>query len=190
MNYQNLTLTEYEKHYTDIAPNYSHVDDFSPAGPHYHRTTFFLRFLHPGQKVWDVGCSNGGLARYITGLMDLSYFASDIAPFFVQNAQRSAPKAICGIFPIERAPFAEECFDVVIAGEVLEHVLNINIALNQIRHVLKRGGMLLATTPRNPDTDVNEQHLRYLDDKAWKELLPQCYVEDNQYSWLMAWKKP
>jgi len=186
MEIKDMNLEQYETHYSEIAPNYPYVDDFSPYGNHWHRTNFIIQYMKPGLKVWDAGCSNGGLAKYLTENYDLKYFASDIAPFFVQNAQRSAPKSICAAFPLEKTPFADGVFDVVIAGEVLEHVLNIHVALLEIIRVLRPNGYLLATTPREPDQ--NKQHLRFLGESEWKELLPKAAIIDGKYSWLVAWQ--
>jgi 2-polyprenyl-3-methyl-5-hydroxy-6-metoxy-1,4-benzoquinol methylase len=44
-------------------------------------------------------------------------------------------------------PFEDGRFDVVFAGEVLEHVFDPNAMLDECRRVLKPGGILLLTTP-------------------------------------------
>ena len=44
-------------------------------------------------------------------------------------------------------PFAEDAFDVVWAGEVLEHVADVVGLLAEVRRVLRWGGTLLVTTP-------------------------------------------
>ncbi len=46
-----------------------------------------------------------------------------------------------------RLPFADDSFDRIIASEVLEHVSDDQIALNEILRVLKPGGTLAATVP-------------------------------------------
>ena len=46
-----------------------------------------------------------------------------------------------------RLPFADDAFDVVVAGEVLEHVPHPDLMLAEIRRVLTPGGRLLLSTP-------------------------------------------
>jgi SAM-dependent methyltransferase len=44
-------------------------------------------------------------------------------------------------------PFPDECFDSVVAAEVLEHLTDDVGALAELRRVLRRGGLLAATVP-------------------------------------------
>lgn len=47
----------------------------------------------------------------------------------------------------ERAPFGDSTFDVVVNNQVMEHVPNLNVALQEIRRVLKPGGVVLSLFP-------------------------------------------
>ena len=182
-----MSLNEYQEHYSSIAQYYYNLDNFDQNGPHWHRTLFFLKHLKTGQKILDCGCSNGGLAKYLTGHIECMLFSFDIAPFFSQNAQTNAPRAICGCFPVEKTPFVNDVFDVVIAGEILEHVLDVNVALKEMLRVCKQNGLILATTPKIPDN--NPQHLRFLGKDEWLGTLPGCTVEETEHSWLVFYKK-
>lgn len=48
----------------------------------------------------------------------------------------------------KRFPFKDDSFDRVVFTEVLEHLEDENIALNEIKRVLKRGGWLILTVPK------------------------------------------
>lgn len=47
----------------------------------------------------------------------------------------------------DRFPFADNCFDTAIAGEVVEHVENPSFFLREINRVLKDKGKLIISTP-------------------------------------------
>lgn len=184
-----MTLKAYSDEHEKNAENYPYLDNFDKDGPHWHRTSFFLEYIKPKDKILDCGCSNGGLSKYLTENIDCTVFAFDIATFFVKNTHKNAPKAICARFPIENIPFVDEVFDVVIVGEILEHVLNEKKAINEILRILKKDGYLLLTTP-SPEDSVGDRHLRYLGKKELEMLLPGIDVRYNQYSWLSCYKKP
>jgi len=48
---------------------------------------------------------------------------------------------------IKNLPFQKEQFDVVIISETLEHLLEIEHVLSEVRRVLKRNGLLFISTP-------------------------------------------
>lgn len=47
----------------------------------------------------------------------------------------------------DRIPFDDDLFDVVYAGEVIEHILDTGKFLKEITRVLKKNGLLIITTP-------------------------------------------
>lgn len=187
---QNMNLQEYTKAY-NVIPDYSYTDNWYSNGPHWHRSTFFMKYIKPEHRVLDCGCSDGGLSLFLATEIKCQIVAQDISSIFVGNARKNTqhlPNVTeCIACCIENLPLASESFDIVVAGEVLEHVLNIEDAIKESLRVLKPNGYLLATTPRHPD--ANPQHLRYIDTQEWNRVLSGCTIEDNQHSWLVAYKK-
>ena len=45
-------------------------------------------------------------------------------------------------------PFANDSFDIVIVSEVLEHIIQDEVALNEIARITRAGGTIVATVPR------------------------------------------
>jgi 2-polyprenyl-3-methyl-5-hydroxy-6-metoxy-1,4-benzoquinol methylase len=91
--------------------------------------------------ILDVGCSRGELLGRIPatirrcGIDCLDPRA--VSPGF-EYLQRDLAQGI---------PFGEREFDVVLAGEVVEHLLDTIGFLRECRRVLRPGGVLLLTTP-------------------------------------------
>ena len=110
-----------------------------PDYPRIEKVVHNLRHLPLG-KLLDVGYSSGGFADYLsksgwycTGL-DLN-----------AHSQPSIKSIACDLnegFPVESG-----AFDVVTAGEVIEHMLDEGAFLDECHRVLKKGGTLVVTTP-------------------------------------------
>jgi len=70
----------------------------------------------------------------------------DVAQEALRRARARAP-TVEFVLTGEELPFADESFDVVWAGEVLEHVQDGLGLLAEVRRVLRPGGRLLLSTP-------------------------------------------
>jgi SAM-dependent methyltransferase len=104
-----------------------------------------------GKRVLDYGCGTGYGTAFIKDAcssvigIDVSREAIDYA-----TAHYAAPNlAYLRGDPVERAPlpFPEDCFDVVLSFQVIEHVSNTRSYLEEIRRVLAPGGTVMISTP-------------------------------------------
>lgn len=79
---------------------------------------------------------------------------------------------------LEALSFTDNQFDVVITSEVLEHVANLDAALQEIKRVLKPGGYHVFTVP----VDRNLPHSRVrvtIDSHGLTNVLPQIFHGDT-----------
>lgn len=113
------------------------------AGPE--RAALFKRYVGgPGRRVLDLGCRDGALTR--------AYLDGNEVVGFDADREALAAAARLGIEthwadldqPLE-APDAS--FDVVVAGELLEHLRDPQALVAEIRRVLRPGGTLVASVP-------------------------------------------
>src|SRR3954451_10557736 len=105
----------------------------------------FVRSLAPADHVLDYGVGDGRVASLIkttrlTGV-DVSQVALDRAAKRLPDAQ------LVLLEPDEELPFGDNAFDVVTCIETIEHVRDVQLALSEIRRVLRPGGRLALTTP-------------------------------------------
>jgi ubiquinone/menaquinone biosynthesis C-methylase UbiE len=105
----------------------------------------FVRELAPADHALDYGVGDGRVAALIrttrlTGV-DVSQVALDRAAQRLDNAQ------LVLVQPDEPLPFGDNAFDLVTCIETLEHVRDVQLALSEIRRVLRPGGRLALTTP-------------------------------------------
>ncbi len=104
--------------------------------------------LQPGERVLELGCGTGSMWRDAVlpkncrvTLTDLS--AGMLATARVNTTHLHANYAVCDAMDL---PWPDESFDVVIANMMLYHVPDIELALSEIRRVMKPNGRFFAAT--------------------------------------------
>lgn len=113
------------------------------------RHRIFSRYLarEPGcENLLDIGCGNGAQTAYFADN------AEHIVGFDIVHPRDSECPAKIPAFDFIRGssqtlPFKNETFDCVTAFEVLEHLPDDLIALQEIFRVSKPGGLLLVSVP-------------------------------------------
>lgn len=98
-------------------------------------------------RVLDIGCQNGFLCNQ---LMQLGHepYGIDIVADLVAEASSKYPAINFKLANCEKKlPFEDKFFDVVWAGDVIEHIRFTDVFLNEVNRVLKKGGQFVLTTP-------------------------------------------
>ena len=158
----------YRRHHRD------RTDTFVYGGGE--RADLFRRYVGgPGRRVLDVGCRYGALTRaYLEGNqvvgIDVDRWAlGEAARLGIETQWADAEEGL---------PFEDESFDVVVAGELLEHVRDPAALVGEARRVLRPGGTFVGSVPngfrlknrlrflagRWPETDPTHLHLFSPDD--------------------------
>jgi 2-polyprenyl-3-methyl-5-hydroxy-6-metoxy-1,4-benzoquinol methylase len=115
------------------------------------RRDFLLAHAAPGQTVLDVGCGEGAFSAALA-----AHGATPIAVDVADEPLRRLRRRFGAVADVRRATAGEELpvgdreADVVWAGEVIEHVVDVGAFATDLRRVLKPGGALLVTTPDHP----------------------------------------
>ncbi len=124
----------------------------------------------PGRRVLDVGCRSGALTQHYAAGNDVVGLDAD--------REALAEAAKLGIETVwadadEPLPFADSSFDVVVAAELLEHLVEPERLVREAARVLRPGGTLAGSVPnafrlknrlrflagRGPETDPTHLHL-------------------------------
>jgi len=97
----------------------------------------------PGAVLLDVACGGGVLAPHIAG-RGYRHVGVDLSPTATQVAQRRGMAVARA--DVARLPLADEVADVVVAGEMLEHVPDLPGVVAELARVLRPGGVLVVDT--------------------------------------------
>jgi SAM-dependent methyltransferase len=124
----------------------------------------------PDKRVLDLGCRYGALTQaylegnHVTGVDVDREALAEAAKLGVETHWADLD---------ERFPFGGDAFDVVVAGELLEHVRDPAHILAEARRVLRSGGLLVGSVPnayrlknrlrfvlgRPPESDPTHLHM-------------------------------
>lgn len=121
--------------------------------------TIDLAQLQPGEQVLDVGCGTGTLALKAYVRVGAAGRVCGIDPAPRQLARARSKAARCGasidfqIGVIERLPFPDQSFDVVLSTLMMHHLPDDikRLGLSEIARVLKPGGRLVIVDFAHPE---------------------------------------
>jgi 2-polyprenyl-6-hydroxyphenyl methylase/3-demethylubiquinone-9 3-methyltransferase len=99
--------------------------------------------VRPGAVLVDVGCGAGLLAPHVAGL-GYRLAGVDLTRSALAQATAHGVTAVQG--DATALPLADNCADVVCAGEILEHVTDLRAAVREACRVLRPGGTLVIDT--------------------------------------------
>jgi SAM-dependent methyltransferase len=113
------------------------------AGPE--RAELFRRYVGgPGRRVLDLGCRDGALTREFAAGNEVVGVDADRDA--LTEAQKLGIETRWADLD-ELLPFPDASFDVVVAGELLEHLRDPRQLVAEARRVLRPGGTLVASVP-------------------------------------------
>jgi len=113
----------------------------------YQRALQFITGLGKKQKVLDIGCQSGDFCHELL-LLGHEPHGIEIVPELVASARLKYPEMAVTVGNCEvEVPFPDKTYDMVWAGEVIEHIAHTDVFLNEINRVLKVGGHFMLTTP-------------------------------------------
>lgn len=100
-------------------------------------------------SLLDAGCGTGGFLAWAASTETFTRLCGiDLSVEAVDLARETVPAAELHAAPLDRVPFGDQEFDVVVSFDVLQHVPDgaLDASLKELRRVLRPGGALLVRT--------------------------------------------
>jgi SAM-dependent methyltransferase len=126
-----------------------------------------LRKYFPGIKSFlEIGCGTGCVLTHLrTDFPDLTLSGSEALLQSLAWSQRRLPDVTLFQMDARQIPFVQE-FDVIGAFDVIEHVQEDEIVLQQMHQAVKPGGGIIITVPQHrflwsPEDDYGQHKRRY-----------------------------
>jgi 2-polyprenyl-3-methyl-5-hydroxy-6-metoxy-1,4-benzoquinol methylase len=105
-----------------------------------------LALVGSGKRVLDVGCSSGYLATPLVA-NGCTVIGVELDPDAAEAAGSVCADVLVGDVETMEFPFTEASFDVVLCGDLVEHLREPEAFLARVRPVLRTEGRLVLTTP-------------------------------------------
>ncbi|MBK7106388.1 MAG: class I SAM-dependent methyltransferase [Ignavibacteriae bacterium] len=142
---------DYINHYKIDAKEFDYFEERTGATEHDERRVheyILSKIPNNIQNVLDVGCGSAWVAENYFN-KNVNVVSLDLSLENVSKAKNNFPsqkhsQIIADSFHL---PFMENSFNIVIASEIIEHVLNPVEFVNELFRVVKQNGKLIITTP-------------------------------------------
>jgi SAM-dependent methyltransferase len=153
------------------------------------RAERFRAWIGTGKRLLEVGCGHGGLlAVYAAG--------NQVTGIDADRPALEACRANLGVETLwadlaAPLPIPDRTFDAVVAGEVLEHMLDPAQLLGEIHRVLKPGGLFVGSVPNayryrarvamlcGRPIDTDPLHVRFFSLASLRAALAKRFVVDE-----------
>jgi 2-polyprenyl-3-methyl-5-hydroxy-6-metoxy-1,4-benzoquinol methylase len=126
-------------------------------------------YSSPGQRVLDIGVS---LGRLLDRCAELDRHGMDISIDYLKIARQKGIRVAYA--RLEDMPYREGIFDLAVATDVLEHVLDLHLCTTRMLTAIKPGGIVIIRVPYMEDLSPYLQpglpyefiHLRNFDENS------------------------
>jgi 2-polyprenyl-3-methyl-5-hydroxy-6-metoxy-1,4-benzoquinol methylase len=153
------------------------------------RISVMLKLIGMGKEVLDVGCRDGTISKIIENEGN-HVEAVEISEYSIKKAREKGLKVYDLNLNGYWADSIEKKYDVVFAGEIIEHIFETSAFLQSVNKVLKSSGILILSTPnlaslgrrillllgKNPATELSTDdgqagHVRYFVFSSLRDVL-------------------
>jgi len=145
------TSFNYIEHYRKDGTVHDYFEERDAATEHADRRVrefIFSKIKKKSGRVLDVGCGRAWVAQELCpknyDVVSLDISLENTAEALQKYPFGNHSAVVADVFSI---PFNENTFDIIIASEIIEHVIDPALFVKNLMHILNPGGTLMVTTP-------------------------------------------
>ena len=114
--------------------------------------------LPNARRVLEIGCAGGRLGAAYKQANPKAYWCGvEMVPEIAERAAQMLDKVICGDVNSIKAEDFDEPFDLVVCGDVLEHLIDPEFTLRNLRKLVSTGARLVTCVPNMGHISVIEK---------------------------------
>jgi 2-polyprenyl-3-methyl-5-hydroxy-6-metoxy-1,4-benzoquinol methylase len=130
-----------------------------------------------GKSILDAGCGTASLLIYVNQVFKpLKNTGFEFSKKAIEIAKYRFPEAIYEYINLNDKP--EKQFDFVFCTEVLEHIVNPHVPLQNLLKMLNKGSGLIITVP-NGRKDTYDGHINFWSPESWDAFINQYAIDFN-----------
>lgn len=144
-----------------------------------------------GKTVLDIACGSGYGTKMLAATAKKVY-GVDVNNTAIQYAKKNytSPKIDYRIGDAVEIPLEDGAVDVVVSFETIEHISQYEEFINEIKRVLKPGGLFIVSTPNNEEyPETNPFHVHEFSFKELDRLLSKHFLHSKHFyqaTWLYS----
>lgn len=139
------------KYFNNTAKDYDNSHDGKFVNCMYQEIIDRVRNLE-GDKILDLGCGNGNIINLLKKERKADYFGLDISENMIEEAKKKCGEDVkFTVGDSENLPYQDGQFDIIICNASFHHYTQPEVAIKEIKRVLKSGGTLILGDPTVPE---------------------------------------
>lgn len=108
-----------------------------------------LQLIPKSSRVLEIGSSSGFMTKYLQNVLSCKVVSVEISPELAHKSKREGNEVVCGDFlddEVQSYLKQYEKFDVILASQVLEHIVDTSSFFIRSKSLLRSGGYLIVST--------------------------------------------
>jgi ubiquinone/menaquinone biosynthesis C-methylase UbiE len=145
------------------------------------------------KKLIDIGCGNGNFLEYAEEFFET--YGVDISKKAIEIANERCKKTKLSISVAEKLKFSDRFFDAAVCLGSLEHFVNMDDALSEMRRVLKPDGLSVIHVPNSMYlihkilgvTEHGQINERMGEETEWRDVIEKYFKILECYKYNTRW---